>query len=1086
MSTTPFANADSYKLSHWIQYPDNVVKVFSNFTPRKSRIPEQKKFILFGLQMFLTDLQSEFQQGFFDLPEKEAVEAFDAFYSRFFGESNEDSNARVRELHQLGYLPLLIKALPEGSAVKHGVPVFTVVNTHNRFPWLTNFIESYMSCEIWHSCTSATTAAYFRQTFSNYAEMSSDLDFMVDFQGHDFSMRGLPCIEAAAKSGMAHLLSFKGTDNLPSFEYADFYYLADAFSQREQLLGTSVPATEHSTMCAGGKDTEYETFQRLLTLYPTGIISVVSDTWDFWKVVTEMLPQLKEQIMSRDGKLVIRPDCYDEETQILTKTGWKFFKDLDADDLVAQVEDDQTYSFVAPTKIIAQKYVGDMIQIKDFHGKIDLLVTPNHKLHLRHKDGREIVTEAKEYKAGHWYTGFERSAKAQGPVTALTALERLLIAFQADGCIKKVNKETFYISFGFAKQRKLERLKAILDELEIAYCEDCYPSRKDQTVVTFSVDNTLPFGKAFEWVDLGTLNAGWANEFLDELQHWDGSIRNERRFKFDSAEREAVEVVERIAVAAGRGVLFSEATDDRKDCFSNIFTLHIMRSNLTGSQAIKTQVVPFDGTVYCVEVPSHRIIVKRNRGICVCGNSSPKTPVEMIIGDKDAEEGTPEYKGLIECLWDTFGGTVNSKGYKELDSHIGAIYGDSITKEYQEAILAGLVAKGFSSTNIVMGMGSFCVHPDTKILCSDLVWRTAGSLEVGQEIIAFDEDPTFADNRRAARQYRTATIEMNAPAVKNSSTIETDIGKPITASNDHPWLVFSKNRKPKNVFFNKTDKKSPRSAGLEWKTTEQLAVGDQIAYFGEPWEIEDTYEGGWLSGMFDGEGSYGKDTSSHRSIAAWKINISQNHGPLLEKLVKLIDKRKFTYYFNHGRKCPAIVLTGGWYSHLRFLGTVRPSRLLNKFKTAIQVGPALNQGRTYKLATVTKIAKIGDSPVASIRTSCGTFITEGYLSHNTYQYVTRDTHGLAFKATAVQVEHADGSFEWMPIFKDPLTDNSGKKSAKGLLAVVKDEEGEYMLLENVDEATYNNCELQPVFLNGDFMNRQNFFDIRKRVQEQAL
>src|SRR5208282_187624 len=104
--------------------------------------------------------------------------------------------------------------------------------------------------------------------------------------------------------------------------------------------------------------------------------------------------------------------------------------------------------------------------------------------------------------------------------------------------------------------------------------------------------------------------------------------------------------------------------------------------------------------------------------------------------------------------------------------------------------MARLAAKGFASANVVFGIGSYCVSPETPILCADLIWRAAGTLQPGQAIIAFDENPTFAGGRKAARTYRLATIKSNEPASKPCSRVFTDIGDPVTASDDHPWLVW--------------------------------------------------------------------------------------------------------------------------------------------------------------------------------------------------------------------------------------------------------------------------------------------------------
>jgi len=131
----------------------------------------------------------------------------------------------------------------------------------------------------------------------------------VQFQAHDFSMRGLSSLESSIHSGAAHLTSFTGTDVIPAVMYLEEYYGADI---EKELVGCSIPATEHSVMCAGGMEDEYDTYKRLITeVYPSGMISIVSDTWDLWNTITNILPKLKDEIMARDGKVVIRPDSGD-------------------------------------------------------------------------------------------------------------------------------------------------------------------------------------------------------------------------------------------------------------------------------------------------------------------------------------------------------------------------------------------------------------------------------------------------------------------------------------------------------------------------------------------------------------------------------------------------------------------------------------------------------------------------------------------------------------------------------------------------------------------------------------------------------
>jgi nicotinamide phosphoribosyltransferase len=289
-------------------YPDGMVKLYSNFTPRKSRIPEIKQVVVFGIQHFcLTYLIDSFNREFF-WKEKESLMAE---YSRHVPISTK----RLEALHDLGYLPIEIKALPEGTLCPIGVPVFTITNTHPDFAWLVNYLETLLSCMLWQPMTSATIAYEYKKLLTKYAlETTGSADF-VQWQGHDFSMRGMSSVESAILSGMGHLLSFSGTDTIPAI-----YQLEHSYSGSD-LIGASVPATEHSVMCMGTKDSEIETFKRLLSLYPTGILSVVSDTWDLWKVITVILPALKSKIMAREGKLVIRPDSGNPVDIICGKLG---------------------------------------------------------------------------------------------------------------------------------------------------------------------------------------------------------------------------------------------------------------------------------------------------------------------------------------------------------------------------------------------------------------------------------------------------------------------------------------------------------------------------------------------------------------------------------------------------------------------------------------------------------------------------------------------------------------------------------------------------------------------------------------------
>lgn len=303
----PATLIDGYKLDHRRQYPAKTTRVYSNWTPRESRVPGVDRVVFFGLQAFqLRYLDAEVGafSKFFKAPVGEACERYARRVNGYLG-PNSIGTEHIRDLHKMGYFPLEFRALPEGTRVPLRVPMFTVENTHDEFAWLTNYIETLASCEIWMPCTSATRARQMRHILNSAAGLTGSPIEFVPWQGHDFSFRGMPGLEAAQMSGAGHLLSFTGSDTMPAYEWIEDFYgpIPDGY-----LIDGSVAATEHSVMCAGGKENELQTFERLLDLYPSGIVSVVSDTWDLWEVITKTLPQIKDRIMSREGKLVIRPD----------------------------------------------------------------------------------------------------------------------------------------------------------------------------------------------------------------------------------------------------------------------------------------------------------------------------------------------------------------------------------------------------------------------------------------------------------------------------------------------------------------------------------------------------------------------------------------------------------------------------------------------------------------------------------------------------------------------------------------------------------------------------------------------------------
>jgi nicotinamide phosphoribosyltransferase len=327
----PELNSDSYKQFHHIMYPKGMTKLYSNMTPRSFKRLGNKYAVWYGLQYYIKEyLIRQWNSEFFNKPWEVIEKRYTRFHKYF---SMMDVTVdHLKNLHNLGYLPLKIKALPEGSKVPERVPFYTIINTVDGFGWLVNYLETQMSTVIWDQVVVATIASMYREELNYWAWLSGDESF-VQWQGHDFSQRGRTSTETTFNQA-GHLISFTGSDTINAVLFLEEYYNTNI---ETELVASSVPATEHSVMTSYGKEDELTAFNRLLELFPNGILSVVSDSFDLWRVCTEYVVVLKDKILARDGKLVIRPDSGDP-VKILT--GWTSSELSDMDSETGEAPED--------------------------------------------------------------------------------------------------------------------------------------------------------------------------------------------------------------------------------------------------------------------------------------------------------------------------------------------------------------------------------------------------------------------------------------------------------------------------------------------------------------------------------------------------------------------------------------------------------------------------------------------------------------------------------------------------------------------------------------------------------------------------
>jgi len=307
MKTNPMLMTDAYKISHLIMSEKGTEKIYSTFTPRHSRIEGIDEVVFFGLQGFIKDyLIDNFNENFFNVDKETVVADYRRIIKNSLGENCADTS-HIEALHDLGYLPIKIKAVKEGTLIPMKVPVFTIENTLKDFYWLTNFLETLISANMWKVITATTIVKKYRDICEKWAYKTCDSKDHIQFQCHNFSYRGMSGHEDAVATGAGQLLYFVGTDTLPAIQYLEQYYSSNV---EKELVGCSVLATEHSIQCGYQDDLRY--FKRMITdVAPSGIVSIVSDGYDYWNVIGNIVPTLKNEIVSRDGKTVLRPDSGD-------------------------------------------------------------------------------------------------------------------------------------------------------------------------------------------------------------------------------------------------------------------------------------------------------------------------------------------------------------------------------------------------------------------------------------------------------------------------------------------------------------------------------------------------------------------------------------------------------------------------------------------------------------------------------------------------------------------------------------------------------------------------------------------------------
>ena len=315
--------ADTYKNTNPDAMPEGLIKLTSYITPRKSMFKNIDKVVFFGLQEFIQEFLIDLvNETFFKRDKEEVLAEYKSYLDTQIGEQSYDLS-RIAALHDLGYLPIKMKALPEGSLVNMGVPCIELTNTHPDFAWVVQWIECIAQSELFGTCNWATMAHEYRKLANDFYEKTTD-GANPAMAMADFGFRGLG-VDNGIRASSSWLLSFDKTSTIPAMQYIDKMYNAECAKNH---IGMGAVSLEHATVCSNLAicETEENLLRRLLTtVYKDTSFSYVSDSFDYWSLVNDTLPKLKKEIMEHNGKFLVRPDSGDI-VEISVKTVQKLYE----------------------------------------------------------------------------------------------------------------------------------------------------------------------------------------------------------------------------------------------------------------------------------------------------------------------------------------------------------------------------------------------------------------------------------------------------------------------------------------------------------------------------------------------------------------------------------------------------------------------------------------------------------------------------------------------------------------------------------------------------------------------------------------
>jgi len=676
---------DLYKIGHWLQLR-KAYEWFSSYMEARNGAKHPYVYCI-GLSYLI-------QKHYSEVPSLEDIKIAEKVTKKAVG--FDILNTEVWEkVNKLGYYPMLIKGIPEGTKTPIGVPQFIIEPTEAWFASSLNGEETKLM-RSWYISAVTTRLMILKERLKPMFEIAGCLEAL-DFSVNGFEARSATSGETSDIAGMFSLFTSRGSDNIHGQHMLNYYY-------------------------QGGED-------RLKSVWA----------------------------------------CYDDETEVLTENGFKLFKDSKEDEKVAQYNDDGSIDFVIPTFRYADKYKGDLINFSDEKGNIlNLTVTPNHKMVLLGSDGkllplREASEELKEIE------GIPLSGVVKGELEDLSFIDKLRIAFQADGSFSSrkesyTGEKTGSIPIGFSLKRedKVKNLDYILSNLDLDFSKNKYEN--GYYSYRIAIPTSIEFKKDFSWIDITKLSRKWILSFFLELCEWDGTHNKTRtnNMSYLSIDKNCVEKVQTLAHLCGGKATFYEYIDKREDCDRKVQYRTSINFAIDSIKCYKLKRTSktYDGIVYCVGVPSKKLVVRKKGAISICGNTehscalsfgpgegeydyvkaqlsthtdqiksividtySTKNFINLVMTREDIRALVVAHKGkivlrndsgdiitmiqyILDSLANFYGTHINNKGFTVLNENLGVMQADGVNPESVVDLYEYILDCNWSPENLVVGGGT--------------------------------------------------------------------------------------------------------------------------------------------------------------------------------------------------------------------------------------------------------------------------------------------------------------------------------------------------------------------------------------------